>query len=90
MLELRPNCEICNVDLSAQSFEAQFCYFKYTFCAAYINDLFKGVCPNSGGNLDPRPIRPTQAHRHRLNLSLTKRRQTRWQREEITAFVQQF
>ena len=90
MLEFPPNCEICDFDLSAQSFEARFGSYKCTYCAAYVNNLLKGGLPNSGGNLDPRPIRPTQAHRHRLNLSLTKRRQTRWQREEITAFVQQF
>ena len=94
MLELRPNCQICDIDLPAQSAEARICSYERTYCAACADDLLKGVCPNCGSNLGPRPIRPIKAHRDGLNLGLTnhpastKRSQTRWQREEIMAFVQ--
>ena len=94
MLELQPNSEICDIDLPAQSAEVSICSFEFTYCAACADDLLKGVCPNFGGEQVPRPIRPIKAHRDGLNLGLTnhpastKRPQTRWQREEIRAFVQ--
>jgi hypothetical protein len=61
MLELRPNCEHCNRDLPAQSTAARICSFECTFCAACVDDLLLGVCPNCGGNFVPRPIRPKAA-----------------------------
>ena len=33
MLELRPGCEYCDVDLSPDSTEARICSFECTFCA---------------------------------------------------------
>ncbi|HYJ83450.1 MAG TPA: DUF1272 domain-containing protein [Allosphingosinicella sp.] len=58
MLELRPDCERCGCDLPPESPEARICTFECTFCAACVDDLFQGVCPNCGGNFEPRPIRP--------------------------------
>ena len=62
MLELRPNCECCDKDLPPDSAEAMICSFECTFCAACVNKVLQGVCPNCGGNFVPRPIRP----RHKL------------------------
>lgn len=58
MLELRPNCECCNIDLPPHSTDAVICTFECTFCTACANDVLNGVCPNCGGNFTPRPIRP--------------------------------
>ena len=57
MLELRPNCESCDADLPPDSGEARICTFECTFCAACA-DRFAGMCPNCGGELVRRPIRP--------------------------------
>jgi len=61
MLSLRPNCECCDRDLPPDSAEARICSFECTFCAACADDVLKGVCPNCGGNLVARPIRPADA-----------------------------
>jgi hypothetical protein len=61
MLELRPNCECCDRDLAPSSTEARICTFECTFCEACATNVFKGRCPNCGGNLVPRPIRPAAA-----------------------------
>lgn len=58
MLELRPNCECCDRDLPPSSPEARICTFECTFCATCADETLKGVCPNCGGNLVARPIRP--------------------------------
>jgi hypothetical protein len=58
MLELRPNCECCDVDLPPASRDATICTFECTFCAACARDVLEGVCPNCGGELVRRPIRP--------------------------------
>ena len=58
MLQLRPNCECCHRDLPPDSGEARICTFECTFCAACTEDVLGGICPNCGGNLVPRPIRP--------------------------------
>ena len=58
MLELRPDCERCGADLPPDSDEARICTFECTFCADCAEQVFHGVCPNCGGNLVPRPIRP--------------------------------
>ncbi|WP_439817400.1 DUF1272 domain-containing protein [Zavarzinia sp. CC-PAN008] len=59
MLALRPNCECCDRDLPPQSPDARICTFECTFCAACAEQVLGGTCPNCGGNLVPRPIRPT-------------------------------
>ena len=58
MLELRPNCECCDRDLPPESGDARICTFECTFCASCAQDRLNGVCPNCGGNLVARPIRP--------------------------------
>lgn len=56
-LELRPNCECCDRDLPPAA-EAYICTFECTFCPDCTKHTFKHVCPNCGGNLVLRPIRP--------------------------------
>jgi hypothetical protein len=58
VLELRPNCECCNRDLPPQSTEAMICTFECTFCRSCTDGVLKGRCPNCGGELVRRPIRP--------------------------------
>ena len=58
MLQLRPNCECCDRDLPPDSGNARICTFECTFCASCAEDVLRGICPNCGGNLVPRPIRP--------------------------------
>ena len=58
MLELRPNCECCDRDLPPQSTEAMICTYECTFCRRCTDTVFKGRCPNCGGELVRRPIRP--------------------------------
>lgn len=58
MLQLRPNCECCDKDLPPESREARICSIECTFCASCAEDRLKGVCPNCGGELVRRPVRP--------------------------------
>ena len=58
MLQLRPNCECCNVDLPASSLHAMICTFECTFCADCSEVKLKGICPNCRGELVRRPVRP--------------------------------
>ena len=58
MLELRPNCECCDLDLPPDSVDACICTFECTFCAACAEGVLLGCCPNCGGNLVRRPVRP--------------------------------
>jgi hypothetical protein len=58
MLILKPNCECCDRDLPADSAEARICTFECTFCAECADMRLSGTCPNCGGNLVARPIRP--------------------------------
>jgi len=59
MLALRPNCECCDADLAPDAPGAMICTFECTFCAACAEGRFAGVCPNCGGGLVARPVRPT-------------------------------
>ena len=58
MLQLRPNCECCNRDLAGDSAEAFICSYECTYCAACATEVLRGKCPNCGGELLRRPIRP--------------------------------
>ena len=58
MLELKPNCECCDVDLPANSKLAVMCTFECTFCSTCAADRFNHICPNCGGELVRRPVRP--------------------------------
>ena len=57
MLDLRPNCEACDRDLPPDSPVARICSFECTFCA----DCHDATCPNCGGELVRRPVRPAAA-----------------------------
>jgi acetyltransferase len=57
LLELRPSCECCDVDLPADSPLARICSFECTFCATCAERLLHGRCPNCGGELLARPRR---------------------------------
>lgn len=59
MLQLRPNCECCNVDLPPDSTAARICTFECTFCADCASSLGE-TCPNCGGELVRRPRRPVE------------------------------
>lgn len=58
MLELRPNCEYCDRDLPPDSPQAMICSFECTFCADCVTHILRGRCPNCGGNMEHRPVRP--------------------------------
>lgn len=58
MLALRPNCECCDRDLPPESPEAVICSFECTFCVDCAGTVLGGRCPNCGGELVRRPIRP--------------------------------
>ena len=57
MLQMRPNCELCDKDLPADKNGAVICSFECTFCAACVDN----DCPNCGGGLSPRPTRAGKA-----------------------------
>ena len=61
MLEIRPNCECCDRPLPPDSLEAMICSFECTFCLSCTELVLLGICPNCGGELVHRPIRPATA-----------------------------
>ncbi len=58
MLALRPGCECCDRDLPADSLLARICSFECTFCSDCAEGVLGGSCPNCGGELVRRPVRP--------------------------------
>ncbi|MEX0282734.1 MAG: DUF1272 domain-containing protein [Arenibacterium sp.] len=86
MLELRPNCEICDLDLPPASSEARICSYECTYCATCAEGVLRGVCPNCGGNLVPRPVRPAKSWRKGTGLAhhpaSDKRRTNRYSEAE--------
>lgn len=68
MLELRPNCELCDKDLPANSDEACICTYECTFCRDCVDNILKNVCPNCGGGFEKRPLRPAVARRKGVGL----------------------
>jgi hypothetical protein len=58
-LALKPACEKCAAALPADSAAARICSYECTFCARCA-DAMRGVCPNCGGELVPRPRRPAR------------------------------
>ena len=61
MLDLRPSCECCDADLPPDSLNARICSFECTFCASCAEVRLGGRCPNCGGELLRRPVRPAAA-----------------------------
>ena len=68
MLELRPNCELCDRDLPPEAADARICSYECTFCADCVEDVLHDVCPNCGGGFQARPIRPAHAWREGAGL----------------------
>jgi uncharacterized protein len=60
MLEIRPNCECCDRDLAVDA-EAYICSFECTWCAGCADSFPGRACPNCGGELVRRPVRPATA-----------------------------
>lgn len=61
MLDLRPNCECCDIDLPGDSPDALICSFECTFCRTCVETRLQGYCPNCKGQLVTRPTRVGQA-----------------------------
>jgi uncharacterized protein len=59
MLQLRPSCECCEKPLPPDATDARICSFECTFCASCADTVLRGTCSNCGGELLPRPRRPT-------------------------------
>ncbi|HEY4038689.1 MAG TPA: DUF1272 domain-containing protein [Burkholderiaceae bacterium] len=50
-------------DLPPDSLDARICSYECTFCASCADQVLRNVCPNCGGALVPRPIRPKSPNR---------------------------
>ena len=91
MLEIRPNCELCDRDLPPDAADARICSYECTFCAACVEEVLHDVCPNCGGGFQPRPIRPAGTWREGTGLAQdpagTRRRHTPYSRAELDAFT---
>lgn len=91
-LELRPNCELCDRDLPADSPAARICLYECTFCVSCVDEILHTVCPNCGGGFVPRPIRPKSEWRSGLSLgqrpASTQRKHASYSRSEIEEFAQ--
>jgi hypothetical protein len=91
LLELRPNCELCDADLPPGAANARICSYECTFCAGCVDGVLRNVCPNCGGGFVPRPVRPRGAWRDGTGLAhdpaSTQRRHLRWTREEVAALT---
>ena len=92
MLELRPNCECCDKDLPPASPDARICTYECTFCGDCVVRVLQNVCPNCGGGLVPRPVRPATVHRAGLSLAhqpaSKKRVHAKFSEEEMAVFAE--
>ena len=70
LLEIRPNCELCDCDLPADSSKAMICTYECTYCSDCVTGPLENVCPTCGGGLTQRPIRPKQNWRDGKSLGL--------------------
>ena len=91
MLTLKPNCEWCDKSLPAKSKEAMICSYECTFCTSCVTEVFHNVCPNCGGGLCPRPIRPSKAYRQNVSLkhhaASTERVHSKYSQQELDEFT---
>lgn len=93
MLELRPNCELCDVDLPPDTVEARICSYECTYCADCVTNVLHNVCPTCGGGFSQRPIRPQRSWRPELRLGLgfhpadSNRRHSPFSDEDIAEHV---
>ena len=92
MLALRPNCELCDVDLPPTAPNARTCTYECTFCADCVDNALHNVCPNCGGGFAPRPIRPAREWRDGTGLVNdppdSRRRGLRYTMEQVQELVQ--
>jgi hypothetical protein len=90
MLELRPNCELCDIDLPPDSTDARICTYECTFCANCVETILGNVCPNCGGGFEKRPIRPALARRAGVGLTHQPAAENRvhsdYSREQLAEF----
>ena len=88
-LQLRPNCEYCDKDLPPTALEARICSYECTFCVDCVETKLFNVCPNCGGGLVPRPIRPSREWRPGVcatkQVPSDKRVHLKYSREDVTA-----
>ena len=88
MLQLRTNCEACDVDLPPNAVNARICSYECTFCANCVTNLLHNVCPNCGGGLVARPIRPAVARRAGVGLphqpASSKRVHLKFSQEDVS------
>jgi len=91
MLEIRPNCELCDRDLPPDSAEARICSYECTFCADCVRDILENVCPNCGGGFVARPVRPRNERRAGVSLlhhpASTQRAHSPYSQDDIHAFI---
>ena len=91
MLEIRPNCEMCDRNLPPDSAEARICSYECTFCADCVEGELRNVCPNCGGGFQPRPIRPKTAWRTGVSRAhqppSAERKSLKYRLDEIRAHV---
>lgn len=91
MLDIRPNCEWCDVDLPPDSQDAFICSYECTHCRACVENVLFNVCPTCGGGFAPRPIRPKGDNGGQSGLGLAhhpagaKRHHSKWTADEVTA-----
>lgn len=87
MLELRPNCELCDKNLAPDSHDARICSYECTFCVDCVESVLNNVCPNCGGGFVARPIRPRGEYRPGVSLgqqpASTKRVHNKHDRSDI-------
>jgi uncharacterized protein len=92
-LQLRPNCEYCDIDLPPQAENARICSYECTFCADCVDNHLHNVCPNCGGGFAPRPIRPARPWREGACLTSQPASQTRvhlhYGKDEVAAFCEE-
>lgn len=93
MLELRPNCELCDKHLPPNAEDARICSYECTYCSDCVETRLFNVCPTCGGGFAPRPIRPQKAWRSTKQLGLgyhpasVKRTHSQWRAEELNDLV---
>ncbi|MDX6570508.1 MAG: uncharacterized protein QOH15_3086 [Gaiellales bacterium] len=92
MLELRPNCELCDRDLPADHPAARICSYECTFCAECVTAVLRNVCPNCGGGFQVRPIRPRGSWRTETGLEhdlpSAERRHLKYSMRQIEELVE--
>jgi hypothetical protein len=93
MLELRPNCELCDKDLPPEAADARICTYECTFCADCVDNVLFDVCPNCGGGFQRRPIRPRGEWRAGTGLAHdppgAERRHTSYSPDELAEIVRE-